>query len=549
MTTRLYTNYGTGGTDGAVATNLLLAAGGNNPLLVGGGAGWTFEADDLSPDGPTGALGFRRTADGVSSYLRSEFVPTGTRSGGAFWFYLSAAPAADQNFMRLVNASEQAIINLTRRTTGTVWLSLVSTVNTASQSPVLGVGWYRFELLADHVASRAWYRILDSAGATVFSWDSGQGAANAGRGAVTGVRFGEPASSAHGITTIRIGSRPVWGSLDLGWFPRTVAPWVAPLTPPPPTTAVSHYNTAEGLSSGSVVTAGVGLGTDGIKFSARGGDTGTIVSVTSDAIKGSRAYLVEAGNSQAYLQWGLRSRSLATRMHIQVPRIPTFTTRVMIHRNSADEPVAGMLLTSSGQVMVQVGRGSTVVTRSMGGVVDTSMPLRLQMWTDVDNGVFNAAWGYADHGDEATVNIPIDLGGIELTLAQFGKLLSSNWADAFVIDDLAANVRAKGFIGGYAATYTLLPTLMPDQTGVEPGELVTLEALSGTGTWTQVAGPTVALTLNGATATFEAPFTRFGANLVFDYGSSELKVDVLRATERAVLPFGVEVGARLESVQ
>src|SRR5690606_24739329 len=151
----------------------------DNPLLIGGATGWTFEADDRSPDGPPDGLGFRRTTTGASSYLRNEYTPTGNRNGGAFWHYIPGSPAADRNFMRAVNASEQAVVQLTHRTTGSVWLSLIAVLVSASQSPVLAPGWYRFELIHDHVAKQTWYRIMDISGAIVHSWDSGAGESDA----------------------------------------------------------------------------------------------------------------------------------------------------------------------------------------------------------------------------------------------------------------------------------------------------------------------------------------------------------------------------------
>lgn len=546
MATRLYTNYGAGGTDGAAATNLLMSAGGDNPLLIGGASGWAFEADDRSPDGPPDGLGFRRESTGVSSYLRNEYTPTGDRNGGAAWFYMPATQTADWNFMRAVSASELAVIQLTRRSTGTVWMLLSTTAVAASQSPVLAQGWYRFELIHDHIAKRSWYRIMDISGAIIHSWDSGAGAHDAARGAVAGVRLGEPSSGAHGVTTIRIGSRPVWGSLDSGWYPRNVVPWAPPPTPPPPTTAVSHYNTAEGLTVGDPLSGGVGEGTDGIKFSTRAGTIGTTIDVTDQGIKGSRAYVVKAGAGQAYAQWGLRSTSCAARMHLRLPSTPTDVTRVMVLRNDISEPVGGLLLRPDGQIMLQAGR-ETIVSRNLPGVVDYASPIRLQMWVNVATDTVHAAWGYVDTGDESTVTINADLGGIEITLAQFGKLLSSSWTADFVMDDLAVNLRASAFVGGWASSYQLLPTLGSDLIDIEPGTSVRLTVMAGLGSWTQVSGPAVTLTPDGNDATFEAPYTPNGATLVFDYGSSRQSVQVMRATELVHTSTG-ERAARLEIV-
>lgn len=537
MTTKLYANLGKGGADGTTATNLLLSAGGDNPLILGGATGWAFEADDISPDGPPDGHGFRRATTGVASYLRSEFAPTGDRSGGAAWFYVPATQTAEWHFMRLVNATEQAVVQLSRRTTGSVWLSIISTVDVNSQSSPLAAGWYRFEILYNHVAQTAEYRIINSSGTQVFTWS---GAAATGRGPVTGVRYGEPSSAAHGVNPVRIGSRVVWGSLDSGWFPRNVAPFSDAPEPPPPTSAVSHYNTAEGLTVGAALTAGVGSGSDGIKMSARAGEVGTTIEVTAAAINGTRAYVVKGGTDQAYTQWGLNSRSLASRMHLKAAATPSATTRVMVHRNAHEEPVANLLLTSGSQVLLQAGRG-TIVSQTLPGVVDYSRAIRLELWTDVDNDEVHAAWGYEDSGNEGEVTVSAALGDVQLGLVQYGKLLSTLWSADFVIDDLAANIRAAGFIGGYAETYTMIATVAADIVNLEPGETFELEAITGTGTWAQASGADANLIDAGTAAWGTAPYTLAGETLVFTYGDAEQKVTVLRATERYVGPGGVEV--------
>ena len=105
-----------------------------------------------------------------------------------------------------------------------------------------------------------------------------------------------------------------------------------------------------------------------------------------------------------------------------------------------------------------------------------------------------------------------------------------------------------------------------DQTSLEPGTTVTLDASAstvGAGTftsrqWVQTGGsPTVTLTnANTAVATFEAPYTLAGTTLTFTHtatnstGGSDndaMTVGMLAATERAVIG-GVEVPMKLKTV-
>lgn len=72
---------------------------------------------------------------------------------------------------------------------------------------------------------------------------------------------------------------------------------------------------------------------------------------------------------------------------------------------------------------------------------------------------------------------------------------------------------------------------MATQTNIEPGSTVTLTA-TGSGTWAQTSGPTIALAGTGAVRTFAAPATLAGVTLVFTYGAITETVLVLKATER-----------------
>ena len=267
MVTQLYANHGKGAANGTTATNTLLSDGGDNALFIGGTTGWTFAAADRSPDGPADGHGFRRTPNNTTSYLRAAWTATGSRNGARFWLYLNGAPAAAWNCARMVSAAETAVINVFQLTTGAIRLTLgTSTAIAASASGAITTpGWYCFTVIGDDEAGRIQYRVQNSVGTVVHSWDSGAGAYTLPN-RIQGFRMGEPSASLHGINPIRLGSNLRWGTIDSGWID-VGDPYHPPADPPPPTSRVSHYNTAEGLDYGSVVSSGVGVGVDGVKFS------------------------------------------------------------------------------------------------------------------------------------------------------------------------------------------------------------------------------------------------------------------------------------------
>ena len=557
MVTRLYANHGKGAADGTTATNVLLAGGGDNALIIGGASGWVFEADDQSPDGPVDGQGFRRTPNNTASYLRAAWTATGSRNGARFWLYLNGAPAANWNCARLVSAAETAVINVFQLTSGAIRLTLgTSTAITASASGAITTpGWYCFTVIGDDAAGRIEYRVQNSVGTVVHSWDSGAGAYTLPN-RIEGFRMGEPSASLHGISPIRLGSNSRWGTIDSGWI-LAGDPYFPPADPPPATSRVSHYNTAEGLDYGSAVASGVGVGVDGVKFSNRLGTTGATIEVAPSGttpIKGDRSYVVKAGDGQAYVQWGVSSRSLAARAHFRLTSLPSATTRVMVLRNESDEPVANLYLAANGTVLLQAGRLDPIQSQTLAGVVDYGHgPVRLELWANIDTNTVSARWGYADSGVEGEATLSTPLGGLPLTLAQFGKLLSSSWTDEFIMDDLAANYAAESHIGGYARDYLLLPTLGPNISNQEPGTTFSLSVLSGYdpgSTWDQESGVTTALTVDPGThsATGLAPYTLAGDQLVYDYDSAEQSVHVLRATERLVLGTSSEQPLRIEIV-
>lgn len=538
MTTRLYASLGKGGTDGETATNVNLAGGGDNPLILGGTTGWVFEEDNVSPDGPVDGLGFTRPATEGTSYLRAEWEASGTWEGIRVWVYIPGAPGAHWNFIRLTGpADTPSLINLFLRTTGRVRLYEGASSISASESGVLVPGWYCFVVQANHGTQQARYRILDTDLEVVHEWTG----AVAHSQVVQGARVGEVTTAAHGFSTIDIGSRVAWGSTDTAWIPGDVDPYTEAPDPPPATSAVSHYNTAEGLTINDLAPVGDGIHSEGHRLSARLG-TGGSVRVTSSAIHGSRAYRVLAGaGSSAYVQWGLSSRAAAFRVYLDVPATPSHTTQVMILRNSMEEPVGLLALENTSRVLLQCARSGVATSAALGGTITFPAKIRLELFVDTDNDVVKAAWGYEGEGRSGTAEITTrDLESVPVVLAQVGKMHGTQWNADFVLDDLAANVRATDHIGGYAESYTIVTTVAADLPADEPGTPFELEGF-GTATWTQVpvpGMPTVPITQDGTKATGVRPYTVDGGELQFDYGGAVQRVGVLYATETLITADG-----------
>jgi hypothetical protein len=106
----------------------------------------------------------------------------------------------------------------------------------------------------------------------------------------------------------------------------------------------------------------------------------------------------------------------------------------------------------------------------------------------------------------------------------FGRPTAATWSGSVLWDDAAFDTVATDLILATGASAG------PDQVDIEPWATVTLSG-AGTGTWTQSGGvPSVDLNGSGATVTFEAPPTRNGTTLTFDYGGDTLNVTILPAT-------------------
>lgn len=559
MVDRLYANCGRAGSPDTTVTNPLLAGGGDNPMFIGGQSGWVYKAGTyISPDGPPDGHGFHKTLTGSTTYLRSAWEPLGPRSGFRVWVYIPGPVTADWNFIRLVNAAEQAVGNLYLRTNGTIRAYQGSSSISASQSPNIASepGWYCFVVMINWEESTFEYIIYRENGTIFHEWhnEDTSTVVTFPTGPVAGARVGDIiASTSHGLTEMRVGSRIAWGDLETGWIPGDVEPYTEPPDPPPATTPVTKFNTAENLVDGVTVPVGTGKGAYGHDFASRLGSAASNVKGTVDAIWGTRAVRVQAGPGQsAYLRWGISGKSCAFRMYLDIDEAPSQSTQVVKISNGLDENAGRLALTSSSQLIVQTSSDGVDTTTNLGTILYPAI-LRLEIWVDVNNDTVHAAWGYKDGPRENQGTAFRDLKDSELLSIDFGKLHATDWDCDIVMDDFAANERATSLIGAHSEEYILYPTIGPqDLTNIEPGTLVTLQA-SGNGdeAWTQLSGPEVLLTQLGETATFVAPYTVDGATLGFRFGNEVVSVDqevsVLRATEKmmwggSIRPYKVLTG-------
>lgn len=531
----IWTNTGRGNTDGVTVTPVLSGAGDDNPFGVVAGT-WRFEADNLSPDGPTGGLGYQATVteSGTTVYLRGDDpTPTGNRGGVRFWYKVpTAAPAADKEIVRIVDSADATVGGIQLRTTGVIRVLNVSSGVAASQTTTPAPGWYCFELIFDADNGTIDFRIQNAAGTTVHSWNgTDQTITRIPARYRVGLQGGSDPGAAWDV--LEVGSMVRWGSLASGWIGPGLPVDPDPIDPAPPTGKVTHWNSAEGRT----VDTGPRLGgiedvqSDGMGFDAILGTGGNLRAVSTNVAHGTRGWRINsAADTSAYVQWTVSTRKLAARMYLYLPAAPGATQRIMDFR-AADLRPGTIYLSPTGRVGLQGLGGSSDIA----GVPALPAVLRLEMVEDLDAGTVWGAWAYGDGGYEGELSFTGTSEAETLTAVHFGKTHSTTWdATSAVMDDLAVNAVVAEPISKYAATYEIQATTAADLHSVEPGAPFTLTGF-GDETWAQVVKPghpTVPVTQVGGSATGTAPFTLSGVTLEFDFGGATQKVGVMRATRR-----------------
>ncbi|TAK79781.1 MAG: hypothetical protein EPO16_01270 [Dehalococcoidia bacterium] len=196
-------------------------------------------------------------------------------------------------------------------------------------------------------------------------------------------------------------------------------------------------------------------------------------------------------------------------------------------------------------------RADTVTVLICHIITDAAIPRGTRIFQGQRIGVV-APEGQKGNNGLAHIHLAVNVGGTSGTSLPFDG--------DYTLDGvpLPATTEPNAYSGAVTFTSTNDPALAALQVTagedqlVDPRQRVTLTADSATGTsysWTQVSGPTVALTRSGKTATFTAPDSP-GAVLQFQVsatGPSGVGVDTVEVRVRGVAPIPVAQRGRIVS--
>lgn len=321
-------------------------------------------------------------------------------------------------------------------------------------------------------------------------------------------------------------------------------------------TPVTHWNTGEGLTVGQEVLASHTGGDSGMVFQFLDKAGGGSVSAVSPGAHGNCQYrMLAPAGAVATLVWsGFATRNIAQRMYIYLAAPPTVAQQIMLNR--ADTAVGRLFVNTDGKIGLQNARG-TGTTNMMSGTPVYPLVLRLETLTKVDDRYLWGGWATGDGPIEGFAEmIDTDLGTLDITTAQYGKLSGTSWDADFRIDDVAANIQATAAIGPWAAEYTQPAGLVASQTdNVDPGKHIILTPTGGDASGVeQIGGVRVALIpTDEGWLTFEAPWTLDGTMLAFqhtvsaDDSPATVMVDVLPSvaviqSQYGLVPCEIQLG-------
>lgn len=196
-------------------------------------------------------------------------------------------------------------------------------------------------------------------------------------------------------------------------------------------------------------------------------------------------------------------------------------------------------------------RADTVTVLICHIITDAVIPQGTRIFQGQRIGVV-APEGQKGNNGLAHIHLAVNVGGTSGTSLPFDG--------DYLLDgvSLPATTLANAYSGAITITSTNDPALAALQVTagadqlVDPRQRVTLTADSATGTsysWTQVSGPTVALTRSGRTATFTAPDSP-GAVLQFQVsatGPSGVGIDTVEVRVRGTAPIPAEQRGRIVS--
>lgn len=320
---------------------------------------------------------------------------------------------------------------------------------------------------------------------------------------------------------------------------------------------VTVTNNAEGLGEGIVPSVG-NTGSSGTACSTVAiGTSSSILALATAATFGGRGYRFtlagDGADGDTRLRWGLVDAGrVVVSAYVRLHSTITATEDLMGIRHSSGS--MGMVVFGvDGKIRMWNAAGAGVAGSVSAGVIPTDgTPRLIQMsarkGTSTADGylswaIYDEAGNLLEEWSSSAVNA-----GTNDTVSFFiGRSTGRTGAHVYDIDEVRAGSFATGWIGPVSAVP--VANAGPDQSNIEPGTTVTLDATGSTtaiGTitgysWTQTSGTSVTLSSTSvASPTFTAPLTVNGDSLVFEVtvtNSSSLTdtdsvtVDALRSTE------------------
>lgn len=441
--------------------------------------------------------------------------------------------------------STSGIVHLALADNSTLGLIGGTAIDMSSSSP-----WYVIDFwLAEGTTSsngQAKYQVraLNNLTTVLYSADSG-----AARN--TGVQ------GTHTITDWRVGKFTQAATLPAFYIAQHSADYGAadfiadPIVYVPPTggTGTVYRHTFEGWSIGqTITTGGSGSGTPLGEAPATGG--GTVVASTAGAVHGIMgATLTVPLGAIVGVGWtALDVSQLSGAGIMKFTSYPTSSQRIVNTYLMTGSSLSPHLNMNTDGTLTMCDATHTAIFTSP-NPVPLNVPVEIQLYvklgTTISNGTIYVKVTRRDNdtvfwdpGRQNFVNATVtNYSGI-----RFGIPSASVWDTVVYVDDLAYSVDTDGLVDAYDATVS---NAGPDQYNIEPWTIVTLVA-SGIGSWSQVSGAAVILNGSGTTQTFTAPASFNAQTLTFSYGTGQMIVTVLPATD-AVYSNGQWVPIRLVS--
>ena len=320
--------------------------------------------------------------------------------------------------------------------------------------------------------------------------------------------------------------------------------------------AVSVTNNAEGIGEGIIPTTG-NTGSSGTACSTVAIDPDSSITALAVAASfGSRGYrfsLAATGSGDTRLRWLLVDADrVVISAYIRLRSTITATEDLMGIRNNSGS--MGMLVFGvDGKIRMWNAAGAGVAGSVSAGVIPTDgTPRLIQMSARKGTSTSDGQLGWAIYDDAGNLleqwsSSAVNAGTSDSASFFVGRSTGRTGAHTYDIDEVRAGAFTTGWIDPVGAAPTA--NAGPDQSNIEPGAVVTLDATSSTtaiGTitnyaWAQTDGTAVVLSDPAAAiSSFTAPATLGGDSLEFELtvtnsgsltATDTMSVTILRATE------------------